>query len=57
MACEFLFPWNLYCWSRTSCMLGLACCARSQTKIGEDELLCGKGLVPTKHEVQAVSCP
>lgn len=38
-------------------MLGLAWCSHSHAKLMKDELLCGEGLVPTKHEVQAVSCP
>lgn len=37
-------------------MLGLAQCARIDVNLREYELLCGKGIVATKHEVQAVSC-
>lgn len=39
------------------CVLHLAWCAHSHAKLREEELFCGKGLMPTKHEVQAVLCP
>lgn len=38
-------------------MLGLAQCAQTDNNLKEHELLCGEGVVATKHEVQAVSCP
>lgn len=47
--CGFLLPQDLNCWSRTSCVLGLAWCVHSHAKLREDELLCGKGLVPAPH--------
>lgn len=38
-------------------MLGIAWCAYTDNNLKEHELLSGEGMVATKHEVQAVSCP